>query len=125
MRFDLLKLGRVLRDVDERDAGGGSSVDPLDIFSMDFEGDSNRDEEEKTSSQGGETPTTEGNTNPQTDGNVEQGTESSNESSNNLEKLRKLLRLRRFQPTLKEPKFPPLPLPFPPLPLRMLCLLML
>lgn len=86
MRFDLLKLGRVLRDVDERDAGGGSSVDPLDIFSMDFEGDSNRDEEEKTSSQVGETPTTEGNTNPQTDGNVEQGTESSNESSNNLEK---------------------------------------
>lgn len=86
MRFDLLKLGRVLRDVDERDAGGGSSVDPLDIFSMDFEGDSNRAEEEKTSSQGGETPTTEGNTNPQTDGNVEQGTESSNESSNNLEK---------------------------------------
>lgn len=123
MRFDLLKLGRVLRDVDERDAGSGSSVDPLDIFSMDFEGDSNRDEEEKTSSQGGETSTTEGNTNPQTDGNVEQGTESSNESSNNLEKLRKLLRLRtvnkmkRFQPTLKEPKFPPLPL-------RMLCLLM-
>lgn len=86
MRFDLLKLGRVLRDVDERDAGGGSSVDPLDIFSMDFEGDSNRAEEEKTSSQGGETSTTEGNTNPQTDGNVEQGTESSNESSNNLEK---------------------------------------
>lgn len=86
MRFDLLKLGRVLRDVDERDAGGGSSVDPLDIFSMDFEGDSNRDEEEKTSSQGGETSTTEGNTNPQTDGNVEQGTESSNELSNNLEK---------------------------------------
>lgn len=86
MRFDLLKLGRVLRDVDERDAGSGSSVDPLDIFSMDFEGDSNRDEEEKTSSQGGETSTTEGNTNPQTDGNAEQGTESSNESSNNLEK---------------------------------------
>lgn len=86
MRFDLLKLGRVLRDVDERDAGSGSSVDPLDIFSMDFEGDSNRDEEEKTSSQGGETSTTEGNTNPQTDGNVEQGAESSNESSNNLEK---------------------------------------
>lgn len=86
MRFDLLKLGRVLRDMDERDAGGGSSVDPLDIFSMDFEGDSNRNEEEKTSSQGGETSTTEGNTNPQTDGNAEQGTESSNESSNNLEK---------------------------------------
>lgn len=86
MRFDLLKLGRVLRDVDERDAGSGSSVDPLDIFSMDFEGDSNRAEEEKTSSQEGETSTIEGNTNPQTDGNVEQGTESSNESSNNLEK---------------------------------------
>lgn len=88
MRFDLLKLGRVLRDVDERDAGSGSSVDPLDIFSMDFEGDSNRDEEEKASSQGGETSTTEGNTNPQTDGNAEQGTESNNESSNNLEKTR-------------------------------------
>lgn len=86
MRFDLLKLGRVLRDVDEKDAGSGSSVDPLDIFSMDFEGDSNRDEEEKTSSQEGEMPITEGNTNSQTDGNVEQGTESSNESSNNLEK---------------------------------------
>jgi hypothetical protein len=85
MRFDLLKLGRVLRDVDEKDAGGGSSVDPLDIFSMDFEGDSNRDEAEKTSSQGGETSTTEGDVNPQTDGNVEQGTEAS-ESSNNLEK---------------------------------------
>lgn len=86
MRFDLLKLGRVLRDVDEKDAGSGSSVDPLDIFSMDFEGDSNKDEEEKTSSQGGETPITEGNTNSQTDGNVGQGTESSNELSNNLEK---------------------------------------
>ena len=85
MRFDLLKLGRVLRDVDEKDAGGGSSVDPLDIFSMDFEGDSNRDEEEKTSSQEGETSTTEGDTNPQTDGNGEQGTGAS-ESSNNLEK---------------------------------------
>lgn len=85
MRFDLLKLGRVLRDVDEKDAGGGSSVDPLDIFSMDFEGDSNRDEAEKTSSQGGETSTTEGDVNPQTDGNVEQETEAS-ESSNNLEK---------------------------------------
>lgn len=90
MRFDLLKLGRVLRDVDERDAGSGSSINPLDIFSMDFEGDSNRDEEEKTFAQGGETPTTEGNANPQTDGNVEQGTESSNESSNNLEKTQEV-----------------------------------
>lgn len=86
MRFGLLKLGRVLRDVDEKDAGSGSSVDPLDIFSMDFEGDSKRDEEEKASSQVGETPTTEGDTNPQIDGNVEQRTEASNESSNNLEK---------------------------------------
>lgn len=86
MRFDLLKLGRVLRDVDERDAGSGSSVDPLDIFSMDFEGDSNKNEEEKTAAQVGETPTIEGDGNPQTDGNAEQGTEASNESSNNLEK---------------------------------------